>query len=59
MHVQYVANEQGKQVGVLIDLTDYRRLLAARPSDPEILVDLSQDELDALAESKLAPKKQS
>lgn len=56
---KYVANEQGKQVGVLIDLTDYRRLLAARPSDPEILVDLSQDELDALAESKLAPKKQS
>lgn len=54
MQVQYVTNEKGKQVGVLLDMTTYHQLLAAAPSDPELLTDLNQEELKALAESKLA-----
>ena len=54
MQVQYVTNEKGKQVGVLLDMTTYQQLLAAVPSDPELLTDLNQEELKALAESKLA-----
>ena len=57
--LQYVVNEQGEQVGVLLDLAAYRRLARQPASDPDILSDLSQAELQALAESMLAPDAQS
>ena len=56
--VQYVTDEQGQQVGVLLDLDVYRRLTGQAPSDPELLAGLSEAELRALAESKLAPAAQ-
>jgi hypothetical protein len=56
--LQYVVNEQGEQVGVLLDLAAYRRLTRQPASDPDLLSDLSQAELQALAESMLAPDAQ-
>ncbi|MCB9079496.1 MAG: hypothetical protein H6631_17980 [Anaerolineaceae bacterium] len=56
--VQYVTDEQGQQVGVLLDLDAYRRLTGQISSDPELLTGLSEAELRALAESKLAPAAQ-
>jgi hypothetical protein len=56
--VRYITNEQGERVGVLLDLDDYRRLKNQAATDPELLVDLSQAELQALAQSVLAPAAQ-
>lgn len=58
MDVQYITNEQGKQVGVLLEMAEYRRLLAAQAADPELLPGLSREELEALARSKLGPEAQ-
>ena len=54
MQVQYITNDKGKQVGVLLDMNTYQQLLASTPSDPELLTGLNQEELEALAKSKLA-----
>jgi hypothetical protein len=56
--VNYVTNERGEKVGVLLDLETYQRLLVPLGSDPDLLVDLSAEELQALAESTLAPTTQ-
>lgn len=56
--MQYITNEQGDRVGVVLDLTTYQRLTNAPRHDPECLLNLSVAELEALAESKLAPAKQ-
>jgi hypothetical protein len=58
MQVQYVTDEQGKQVGVLLNMAAYQQLTATA-DDPELLLGLSHDELKALANSKLAPGAQS
>jgi len=58
-HLRYVTNEQGERVGVLLDLEEYRRLTHSPTPDVELLVGLSQAELEALAESMLAPTTQS
>lgn len=58
MQVQYVTNEKGKQVGVLLDMASYQQLVASAPADPDILGGLSQEELEALSASKLAPETQ-
>jgi hypothetical protein len=58
MQVQYITTEQGKQVGVLLDMAAYHRLLGTAVDDPDLLVALSQEELEALATSKLAPELQ-
>lgn len=55
--IQYITNEEGKQVGVLLDLDTYRQLTTPE-QDPELLTSLSSDELLALAESSLSPKTQ-
>ncbi len=55
--VQYVTNQQG-ELGVLLNLQTYHQLTNTSTSDPEILTGLSQDELQALAESLLSPKAQ-
>lgn len=56
--VNYVTNEQGEKVGVLLDLKTYQQLLVRLGSDPDVFVDLSTGELHALAESTLAPTAQ-
>jgi hypothetical protein len=53
--VRYVTNEQGERVGVLLDLEAYNRLANSSASDAECLTRLSKAELQALAESILAP----
>lgn len=55
--VQYVTNERGDRVGVLLNLETYEQLVIAQ--DDKILVSLSQGELEALAEIKLGISEQS
>jgi hypothetical protein len=52
--VQYVTNQQGERVGVLLDLETYHRLVNSAASDAELLTELSMEELKALADSQLA-----
>ena len=52
---RYITNEQGERIGVVLDLDEYqqmtRQLLRPDASDPEILIGLSEAELQALAHS--------
>jgi len=50
--VQYVTDEDGKRVGVLLDVQSYQQMLVG-VDDPDLLPGLSRDELVALAETKL------
>ncbi|MBD2311280.1 hypothetical protein H6G20_06365 [Desertifilum sp. FACHB-1129] len=52
--VRYITNEQGERVGVLLELEAYNRLANPLALDDECLIGLSRDELQALADSKLA-----
>lgn len=52
--VQYVTNEQGERVGVLLDWNTYSRLANPLGFDDECLLGLSVDELKALSCCKLA-----
>lgn len=56
--VQYVTNQQGERVGVLLDLATYDRLINTAASDAELLMGLSLEELQALANSQLASVEQ-
>jgi hypothetical protein len=56
--LQYITNENGEQVGVLLDMAEYRRLLGTTTVDEDLLPGLNQAELHALAGSKLAPAAQ-
>jgi hypothetical protein len=56
--LRYVTNEQGARVGVLLELDEYLRLKNQMASDPELLVGVDQAELQALADSMLAPTAQ-
>lgn len=56
--MRYITNEQGERVGVLLDLETFDRLSIPSNTDAEILTGLSRAELQALAESKLAPSAQ-
>ena len=58
MQVQYLTNEQGQTTAVLLDVNEYRRLVGEKSIDPELLLDMSQSELEALANSRLAPDEQ-
>ncbi len=55
---QYLTNEEGKRIGVVLDVKEYQKLSNAQPSDPKCLRGLSEAELKALANSKLAPTEQ-
>lgn len=57
-HVRYITNEQGERVGVLLDMEAYKQLTNSLTHDSECLGSLSIDELQALADSKLAPSSQ-
>jgi hypothetical protein len=56
--VQYLTNESGERVGVLLDWNTYSRLANPLELDEECLVGLSVDELKALASCKLAVAEQ-
>lgn len=56
--LRYIINEQGGRIGVLLDIDEYHRLTTLASTDPELLVGLSQSELQALAQSALAPADQ-
>lgn len=54
--LQYITNEQGERIGVVLDLETYQRLVRVPASETnELLLNLSLDELEALANSALAP----
>ena len=55
MPVQYLTNEQGQRVGVLLDVAVYQHLIQQKPTDPDLLTAMSHAELEALATSQLAP----
>jgi hypothetical protein len=55
---RYIIDERGERIGVLLDLEEYQQLTRLSPPDAEILVSLSEDELQALAHSVLAPVEQ-
>ncbi len=52
--VQYITNQQGERVGVLLDWQTYARFSQLLVLDEECLGGLSLDELEALASCKLA-----
>ncbi len=58
MQVQYLTNEQGERTAVVLDVRHYRRLVGEKPTDPDLLWGMSQSELEALANSRLAPDEQ-
>lgn len=57
--LQYLTNDRGERVGVLLEWNTYSRLVNRSGLDEEYLVDLSVDELEALASCKLALAEQS
>jgi len=59
MQVQYVTNEQGQKTGVLLDVATYQQLIKQESPDPDLLMGISQAELEALATSQLASVAQS
>lgn len=52
---QFITNEQGERIGVILDLPTYHQLVH---EDPELLKDLNEAELKALANSKLSSEAQ-
>jgi len=55
---QYIIDEQGERIGVLLALEEYQQLTRLTPADADLLVGLSEAELQALAYSALAPTEQ-
>ena len=51
---QYLTNETGERVGVVLDMDTYQQLLVRISTDPELLSNLSTEELEALAATELA-----
>lgn len=56
--VNYLTDEQGQKIGVLMDLDTYDRLTNFTNTDNELLLGLNQEELIALATTKLAINEQ-
>lgn len=52
--VQYITNDQGERVGVLLDLNTYTQLTQSLKLYEDCLIGLSLDGLDALANCRLA-----
>ncbi|AUT03920.1 hypothetical protein CLI64_28010 [Nostoc sp. CENA543] len=57
--IQYLTNQNGERVGVLLDLATYQQLTNSSLEDDEILTGLNLEELQALADSMLSTKAQS
>lgn len=56
--VRFVTNEQGRAVGVLLGIAEYRRLTGGALPDSEYLTDLNDDEVRALANMRLSASEQ-
>jgi hypothetical protein len=56
--LRYITDEQGERIGVVLDLEVYQQLTRLSSPDSEILIGLSEAELQALAHSALAPVEQ-
>jgi len=56
--LRYITAEQGERIGVVLDLEAYQQLTRLSSPDSEILIGLSEAELQALAHSALAPAEQ-
>ena len=56
--IQYLVEEDGQRVGVVLKWEDYQKLCATHPVDPDLLVSLSDAELQALADSVLVSRQQ-
>jgi hypothetical protein len=54
---QFITNERGERTGVVLDIATYEGLTRT-PHDPALLTGLSKNELQALANVKLAPDDQ-
>ena len=55
--MRYLTDEEGRRVGVMLDWHTYLQL-TNQPADRDLLLNLSQEELQALAESALSPQEQ-
>lgn len=56
--LQYITDEQGERVGVVLDMREYQQLTRRRTVDTDLITGLSQSELHALAFCALAPQQQ-
>ncbi|MEA5418025.1 hypothetical protein VB712_02240 [Spirulina sp. CCNP1310] len=54
MSIQYITNENGQRVGVMLDLATYEQLTHPLTNDPECLLNISPAELQAFANIELA-----
>jgi hypothetical protein len=54
---QFITNERGERTGVVLDIATYEGLTHTS-DDPKLLKGLSKNELQALANVKLAPEEQ-
>lgn len=52
--VEYLVSEDGKRTGVVLRWEDYEALTASAQRDPDMIIGLSEAELRALSNSKLA-----
>jgi hypothetical protein len=55
---RFLTNDRGKPVEVVLDLNTYRNLVESQPRDPKLLRDLSQEQLEALAEGHLTTERE-
>ena len=56
--IQYIVDDDGQRTAVVLKWEDYQSLRSWVSSDPELLVGLSESELEALAEGMLSPSHQ-
>ena len=55
--LRYITDERGERIGVLLNMEEYGRL-TKQDMDKDLLIGLSQAELQALAQTMLAPTAQ-
>ena len=56
--MQYITEENGKRVGVVLSWDDYKKIQGSISDDPDQLSGLSRAELEALAYSELSLQRQ-
>lgn len=56
--IQYITEKDGTRVGVVLTWEDYQQISTTFDEDPDLLPGLNKDELEALAEGMLSPRKQ-
>lgn len=52
--VEYITEADGRRTGVILGWEDYQTLRAYLPADPDMLMNMSEPELQALAEGILS-----